>query len=62
MTGFIEHELELLQKQIESTDNYMTKSYLLLKKIDLLKILEVQKQTNPTIKQILKQLRIDLKK
>lgn len=56
----IEQEIELIQKQIEQTTNLMTKSFLLLKKIDLLRIQEAQKKVKPTVKEIFEQLRKDI--
>lgn len=56
----IEQELELIQKQIEQTTDLMTKSFLLLKKIDLLRIQEAQKKVKPTVKEIFEQLRRDI--
>lgn len=54
----IKKELESVQKQIENTDphQYALKSYLLLRKIDLLKILEAQKQSELTIKKTYKEI------
>ena len=59
----IESELKRLQEQIKNTKEPMTKSFLLMKKIDLLRILDAQKQAiKLTHKQIIEQLELDLKK
>ncbi len=55
----IEKELELIQVKIENAKNPTTKSYLLLKKIDLIKVLEAQKKL--TVKGIVEQLEFDIK-
>ena len=62
MSEKIEKKIKELQDKIENTDSYMTKSYLLLKKIELLRILEVYKeQKKLTNKEIIEQLEEDLK-
>ena len=59
----LESELKRLQEQIKNTKEPMTKSFLLMKKIDLLRILDAQKQAiKLTPKQIIEQLELDLKK
>ena len=61
----VKKELEQIQDKIENAKNPMLKSYLLLKKIDLLKVLEAQKSVqeliNEKYKKVIDQLEWDLK-
>ena len=56
----IEDKLKLLQKQIESTTEPMTRANLFLKKVELLKQQKINKKIN--YKQIIDQLEMDIKK
>ena len=55
----IEESLRLLQDQIESTTDPMTRSSLFLKKIELLKL---QKSNKINYKDVIDQLEIDIKR
>ena len=56
----IEDELKLLQKQIESTTEPMTRANLFLKKVELLKLQKIKDRTD--YKKIIDQLEMDIKK
>ena len=62
MSEKIKKQIEELQDKIEKTDSSMMRSHLLLEKISLLRILEVQKEFKKlNYKKIIEQLDEDLK-
>lgn len=56
----IEDKLKLLQKQIESTTESMTRANLFLKKVELLKLQKIKDKID--YKKIIDQLEMDIKK